>query len=145
MIEPGQRVELHYPDSTIIQADANFRRRKLHVHQLRDLLRQPLTPEEFLRRPLIRRSRWLTQAFDEEEGVWRRFYLGSSREFETHGDLRIAMFEPGEQRPWRIVSRGFRESRKERILLAKVLHSIRTEDLGDLQLRVIADDLRRIS
>ena len=54
------------------------------------------------------------------------------------------MFEPGEQRPWRIVSRGFRESRKDRIQLAKALHVIRTEDIGDLQLRVIADDLRRM-
>ena len=86
----------------------------------------------------------VSEAFDEESGVWRRFYLGSSREFETRGDLRIAMFEPGEERPWRIVSRGFRESRKDRILLAKALQAIRTEDLGDLQLRVIADDLRRI-
>lgn len=144
MIDPGQRIEIHYPSTTIIDAHADFCRRVILVDAIRDLVREPLTPREFLRRPLTRRSRWLAHGFDENAGCWRKFYLGSSREFESRGDLRIAAFEPDSDRPWRILSRGFRESRKERILLAKTLHQVSLLDLGELQVRVIADDLRRI-
>ncbi|MCD0460023.1 hypothetical protein [Roseiconus lacunae] len=145
MIEPGDRLQIHYPDTTLINAIANLKRRKIHVHQIRDLVAEPLTPEEYLRRPLIRRSRWLVSAFDDSCGGWRKFYLGSTTEFETRGDLRLALYEPDGIRPYKLITRGFNESRRDRVLLAKTIMAYAAAfDDHDLVLRVVADDLRKV-
>lgn len=141
MIEPGQTIELTYPDCTLIDALPKFRERRLQVHSIRDLVREPLAITEYLRRPMLARSRWLLQCWDIDRRAWRKFYLGSSREHQRPGMLRVGLYRPGETKPVELVSRSFGPTRTERRVLAKVLADWHHADLGSLRLRVLADDL----
>lgn len=141
MIEPGQTIELTYPDCTLIDALPRFQERRLQVHSIRDLVREPLTISEYLRRPMLARSRWLLQAWDLDRRAWRKFYLGSSREHERPGLLRVGLYRPGDTRPVDLIGRPFGPTHLERRVLARILAEWSQADLGKLQLRVLADDL----
>lgn len=141
MLEPGSRIELSYPDSTLVESIARLRRRRIRVVGVRDLIRQPLSPEEFLRRPFIRRSRWLVTGWDFDRREFRQFYLGSSGEYRSRGLLRVGLYEPGADRPKWPFPRPFGPTRAERALLVFALREWLRRDLADLQLRIYADDL----
>ena len=144
MIDPGQIIELTYPDCNLIDSLPRLQARRLQVHTVRDLIAQPLTPLEYLRRPMLHRSRWLLNAYDLDRQGWRKFYLGSSTEFRRPGLLRVALYRPGETKPSDLVGRSFGPTNRERRVLAKVLAQWCQADLGPLELRVLADDLRLV-
>ncbi len=64
MFQSGQQIELVYPVNTdiVFIENATRRVRNLYVHRIRDLVAEPLTPAEYLRRPYVARSRWLILA-----------------------------------------------------------------------------------
>ncbi|MEO9594111.1 MAG: hypothetical protein ABJG45_21230, partial [Rhodopirellula bahusiensis] len=99
MFKPDTEIELTYPDSTLVESNTTFRRRYLQIREVRDLIADPITPEEYLRRPLTQRSRYLLTAYDKESKSWRQFYVGSSKEHLTDGRLRIALYEKGGTSP----------------------------------------------
>ena len=140
--EPGDKLDLIYPNTTLIDARPMYRLRQLLVHRVRDLVSQPLTPDEFLLRPMILRSRLLLSGIDDATGRWRQLYLGSSARYRAAGQLRLALFEPDADSPWRIVSGGFAETVDDRRKLTTALRRYRDRPADGLQLRVIADDLR---
>ncbi|QEG43757.1 hypothetical protein [Roseimaritima ulvae] len=144
MIEPGAKLDIQYPCCTLVETLNEFRLRRIHVQSVRDLVASPLTPEEYLHRPFVRRSRWLVIGFDEVAGAMRKFYLGSSRELCRPGLMRLGLYEPGATAPYAIVSRPFLETRRDRLLLAAVLmrQSESENDLAGLRLRILADDLQ---
>jgi hypothetical protein len=144
MIEPGTCISLTYPDTNLVESLAKLEQRRVHVHEIRDLVADPLTPEEYLRRPYTRRSRWLIRGYDETRKQWRQFYLGSSAEYQSPGVLRVALYEPGGNRPAYGISRDFGPSKRDRRLLARAIAEWTKRDIQDLQLRIYADDLRRI-
>jgi len=94
MLEIGQRLVIHYPESTHISAEPEFRRREVIIKSVRDLVRDPLTVEEYCQRTQVRRSRWLVSARDVQLGAWRRFYLGTTREYCRSTPLRLGLFHP---------------------------------------------------
>jgi hypothetical protein len=140
MIEPGQTIELTYPDCTLVEALANFERRRIRVHSIRDLVAEPLTPTEYLRRPKQRRSRWLVLGYDLDRFAWRKFYVGSALEYQRPGVLRVGLYRPGETSPADLISREFGPTARERLILARVLVEWLQADLGRMRLRVLADD-----
>lgn len=142
MIQPGSSIELSYPDSTLVESLTKLVLRRVHVYRIRDLVADPLTPEEFLRRPFIRRSRWLVSGFDLDRQCHRKFYLGNSVEHRAAGLLRIALYEPGAKRPTHLFPRPFGPTRSERRHLIDSLNRCLDKDLADLRLRVFSDDLR---
>lgn len=142
MIEPGSRIELSYPDSTLVDSLAKLVLRRIHVYRVRDLLSEPLTPEEFLRRPYIRRSRWLVSGYDLDRKRYRQFYLGNSAEHRAPGLLKVGLYEPGAVRPTWPFPRPFGPTRADRKLLIDSLSLCAGKDLADLKLRVYSDDLR---
>jgi hypothetical protein len=144
MYTPGSRIELSYPESTLIDAVTRLRRRRIEVNHVRDLVCDPLTPEEFLRRPLIRRSRWLVTGIDLETMRVRQFYLGSSKQHRSSGILRVGLYAPGDRRPSWPFPLEFNESRRDRELLARAIETWSTRELGELSLRVYAHDFRII-
>jgi hypothetical protein len=83
MLENGQRLVVHYPVSTHITAEPVFRRREFLVKGVRDLVRDPLTVQEYCNRTLVRRSRWLVHARDVQLGEW------SGRDFDG---LKLGVF-----------------------------------------------------
>lgn len=141
MFSAGSRIELSYPDSTLVESLAKLRRRRVRVCGVRDLVREPLTPEEFVRRPFIRRSRWLITGYDLDRRQYRQFYAGSSGEYRSPGLLRVALYEPGADRPTWPFPRPYGPTRRERALLVHCLREWLSRDLADLQLRIYCDDL----
>ena len=144
MIDPDTQLDIHYPDRTLIEKCSELKLRRIHVTRVRDLVADPLSPAEYLRRPMIRRSRWLVHAFDETNQAWRKFYLGSTQEFESPGSLRLALYEPETSRPYRILTRPFGDTHRDRRILAKVVADLNKQDHGELMLRILADDFRLV-
>jgi hypothetical protein len=141
MLNPGKVMTLNYPSSTLVGALAEFRRRHMEVISVRDLLSHPLLPEEYLRRPYTRRSRWLVRAFDLDKQQVRQIYLGSSLEHQSPGGLRLGLYEPGADRPGWSHPRLFMPLKSDRRLLAKLVVYADQMEREDLLLRIYSDDL----
>jgi len=99
MIKPGSKIELSYPDSALVDFLATLVRRRINVYRDRDLLADPLTPEEFSRRQGICRSRWLVCGYALDCRIYRQFYLGNSGEHPATGLLKLDLYEPAATRP----------------------------------------------
>jgi hypothetical protein len=142
MIEIGQVVEFRYPVTTHVRFESPlFEVRAVEVFKIRDLVEHPLTFDEYLRRPYVRRSRWMIGGVDLHSKQFRQFYLGCSPEYRAPSQLRIGGYNGERCRPTSIYYRGFEptlEDRKQLIKLAMLLRS-RSD------LRIFADDLRLIS
>jgi hypothetical protein len=142
MLELPQRgpLTLHYPRTTHVRFEdaAEYYKRTLRVLSIRDLVHEPLTPEEFLRRPFVRRSRYLI--LGHESGQFRRFYLGCAAEYRAPSQLRIALYEPGKIKPIDLLSRPIGPNVQDRKYLSKLLITCREKDFGKFVLRVFADD-----
>ena len=132
---------IHYPHDTHVRLEnaVQFVPRTFRLISIRDLVREPLTPEEFLRRPFVRRSRYLVRA--NEAGQYRQFYLGCSEEYRAPSQLRIALYDPHKARPLELLSRPFGPNTLDRKQLSKLLLKCYDRDFGSLVLRVFADDL----
>lgn len=143
---PGDRLSIAYPDSTVVESNPIYQTREIRVISVRDLHAVPLTPAEYLRRPLVRRSRWLLSAWDLSAQDVRQFYLGSSRDSASPGLVRLALYEQDSPKPYHILDRVYRETRRDRMVLAKMLarEVIPHQTESGLQLRVIAHDVRRV-
>lgn len=140
MLETGKTLRLTYPQSTHLLATVKTRRvRTLTVHKVVDLVTNPLTVDEFLNRPFIRRSRFRIRAFDHTKRKHRQFYLGSSVEFSAPGNLRIALYRPDKATPHQILFREFAPTPDDRRMMIRLLR--RGIDIPEgMQLRICCDD-----
>jgi hypothetical protein len=145
MLENGQRLVVHYPVSTHITAEPVFRRREFLVKGVRDLVRDPLTVQEYCNRTLVRRSRWLVHARDVQLGEWRRFYLGTTQEYWRSTPLRLGLFHPETNRFEELLGRPFEATASDRILLARTALEWSGRDFDGLKLGVFADDFDLIN
>lgn len=141
MIQPGATVAFSYPVSTLVGVPPEYRRRRLIVQRVRDLWADPITPEEFFRRPFVRRSRWLVWGRDVDRGTMRQFYLGSTREYPAPGLLGVGLYDPDSRQIVRRLPRTFADTRRDRQLLAESLARWCDHDTGRLRIGVFADDL----
>lgn len=141
----GTEIEFHYPmDRHVLRFDPTQSQvRQVVINSIRDLVADPLTPEEFLRRPFLRRSRWLIRAWEPSLRQYRQFYIGSAREFRAPQQLRLALYEPEGQRPAKLLIRSINPAMRDCRTLARLLHRWRDRDFGGLQMRIYADDMRR--
>jgi hypothetical protein len=130
---------LYYPKTNIVGRTPDWQSRQFARWSVRDLVTRPLTPEEYLNRPLVRRSRYLWQGRD-SLGQWRKFYLGATRDHWHEAQLRIALYDGA--RRIRLLSRPFEATVRDRILLARVIGRWESYDYDGLQLRITCDDLR---
>lgn len=143
----GDELCIDYPKTTDLRIyrSSPLSQRRLIVHSIRDLVRDPLSVDEFLRRPYILRSRYLIRGVDSVTGQYRQFYLGSSEQFRSAGVLRIGLYLPDANRADRLLARGFQPTLKDRAMLATLLREWQAMDFGDSTLRIFADDLRLVS
>ncbi len=142
MLSRGQRVEFSYPVCNTILKISDYQRRRVEVRSVRDLVREPLTPAEFLRRPFLHRSRWMITGVETDTGRWRRFYLGASQEFFSPGVLRIGLYAPGEIKPRCLLGPEFQPTLSHRRQLMRILAMLLEQEMDDLYVRVLAADLR---
>lgn len=140
--DPGATVSLHYPTCTDVLAatQKRWKQREIEVVSIRDLVRQPLTPQEFMRRPFTRRTRYLLRG--RENGLVKQFYLGTSHEYYTCGQLRMGLYLPFSAQPSDLIGRPFENNPFDRRLLYQSLLKFLDYDFGRFDLRIFADDLR---
>ncbi|MEL7337299.1 MAG: hypothetical protein AAFN70_13985, partial [Planctomycetota bacterium] len=122
MIEAGERMQLTYPTSNIIGHSFSYRTREFVVCDIRDLFEDPLTIEDFYRRPMLKRSRYLLRGRDVETDEWRQFYAGNSIELSAPGDLYIAEYKHGVM--VRILFGPYKDTAKDRNRMAYVLQPL---------------------
>jgi hypothetical protein len=148
-LQPGSQLTIHYPRIRhILYCDRSpMVARSIIVREVVDLVEKPLTPEEFLRRPYLRRGRWLVKAIESigQKQRFRQFYLANSAEFRRHGGMRLALYEPGKRLPVEIISEEFLPTVVERKMLIRLVKKLKDADFGGLQLRIVADDFRILS
>jgi hypothetical protein len=140
--DPGTEVEICYPESTHVRfwRPDKVRRREIVIQSVRDLVTDPLSVQEFMRRPFLLRSRWLVKAYEPAINQRRQFYWGSTGEFATQGLLRVGLYEPGAGKPSWLHGRPFQPSPEDRRELMKSLTRWAKHDFGAASLRVFADD-----
>lgn len=134
-------LRLYYPRRNVVGKSPDWQLRLFSRWSVRDLVTAPLTPQEFLQRPLVRRSRYLWQGRD-VQGQWRKFYYGATREGWLETQLRLALYD-GSQRI-QFLTRPFEPTVRDRILLARVVSRWDGHDFDGLQLRITCDDLRLV-
>lgn len=146
-IADSQSIEILYPLHTSVSHihEPRFIERRIHVLSSRDLVKEPLTINEFRRRPFLNRSRWLLKAWDVDVQGFRQFYLGSSAQYRAPGTLQVVVFDPEISRPKSLVSRQYEPTLSDRRELMKVLCTIERQRRLDLnELRIIAPDMRLV-
>lgn len=139
------QLELLYPIHTSVKDihKSNRRLRRVIVYSARDLVAEPLTPAEFIRRPYVSRSRWLIRAWDIDQKSWRNFYLGSSTQFQSPGTLGIAEYNPETGRLLRLLSRQFEPCvHDRRVILRLIARIVARDEIPQESLRIIASDFR---
>jgi hypothetical protein len=158
MFEKGKEITLFYPKDTHVRwiSKAPRKERNLIVHKIRDLVTEPLTPMEFLKRPYTSRSRWLVTGWDVELRMFRQFYPGSTNEFSAPGTLQLALYAPDDVRPRELLSHQFEPSVVDRREMIRIIAKWMNDRQRDQQdgvmhpadapdLRIIASDLRLIA
>ena len=142
MFEPGQQIELVYPITTdILHVEKAPRKlRQLYVHRVRDLVSQPLTPTEFVRRPYVARSRWLILASEKAAQSPKQFYPGTADNYRAPGVLRLALYEPDATKPAFWIGRQIEPTPHDRRLLLRMINKV-ADQHPDYELRIIAPDL----
>lgn len=140
----NKQIDLSYPTQTSISHihAPRFARRRIHVLSARDLVVEPLTIDEFRRRPFLNRSRWLLRAWDSDLKAWRQFYLGSSAEYRSPGTLQLAIYETTVQKIECLISRQFEPTIEDRRELMRVICDVERDGVDLDVLRVIAPDMR---
>ena len=144
MFDPDTKIELPYPSRTsILHIDrAPVITRRVIVRVCRDLVTDPLTWQEFLRRPYVNRSRWLIRAWDVDLRAWRQFYVGTSPRYRSPGVLRLAISDPDEPGPLRWIGQQYEPTVVDRKRMIRVAtRCIRDGVINPAHLRVIAVDL----
>jgi len=146
MFDHGDEVEFHYPIRTHVKwiDSTEFRSRQVIVRSVRDLVERPLTPDEFLRRPYVRRSRWLVRGIENDSQQFRQFYTGVTPQFAAPSQLRVGLYEPDGVRPVQLLGRGFEPTIKDRRILIRALDRWLSHDYGELLIRIFSDDLRLV-
>lgn len=117
--------------------------RRFKVLGVRDLVTDPLSVEEFLRRPMTRRSRYLIRVRDLDRGVCRSVYQRSMADWFRETPLRVGLFHDGKL--IEIVSTNWGPTIRDRLGLIEFLHSFDDQDLGVCRLGVFSDDLEVIT
>lgn len=69
-------VEFYYPVLNEIGKRRRTEKRRVKVESIRDLVKEPLTLADIIRRPFVRRGRFLVTGLDLDKGSRRSFYLG---------------------------------------------------------------------
>jgi hypothetical protein len=135
-------LSIYYPKRNLLNCSPVWQQRLVSVWSIRDLVTDPLTVEEYLARPLVRRSRYLWQVKD-SQNQWRSFYQGASLEQFRDSCLRLALYN-GSNRI-KLLARPFESTVRDRVLLARVASRWADLDYGGLQLRITCDDMRLVA
>ncbi len=133
-----------YPFTThVASPNLAWEPRRFRVLGVRDLVTDPLSVAEFLRRPMTRRSRYLIRVRDLDKGVCRSVYQRSMADWFRETPLRVGVFH--EKKLIEIISTNWGPNVRDRLGLIEFLHSFDGYDMGEFRLGVFSDDLEVIT
>lgn len=89
---------LHYPKRNRIGIEPTWTERRLTIIERIDLRKCPLSIDDYLRRPMVRRGRWLLKCWDHNTQKFRQFYENSFREYWFPEPLKIGEIKNGKIR-----------------------------------------------
>lgn len=128
---------LYYPRINRVGVDPEWELRTLTIIDRVDLVAHPLPIADYLRRPLVRRGRWLLRAYDHDLGEYRQFYECAFKHCFREPVLRIGIREDCKIR---FIDRPYLptvpDRREMAVTLANLARSTRFPSV-----RVFADDL----
>lgn len=127
-------IEIHYPRRNIVGVPPQWQVRRVEIVKRIDLVANPLPIRDYLRRPLVRRGRWLWLAWDYDSREYRQFYENVTREHWREVPLRVGIRDG---RRVHYLGRSWAPTVADRRELAAVLWRFR--DRKDVH--VYADDL----
>lgn len=148
MFTVDQHLVLTYPIRNRVTRNPRrreYRERPIRITKIRDLLAQPMTPKEFLDRPLVQRGRILLRAYDYSINLHRYFYPAASKDYYSESALRVALYREQCLGQWRfheLVSDPFLPNWLHIQELSRLLHKYGRMNLGKYALRILCDDLR---
>lgn len=144
-LKPGSVVSFHYPKTTLITATPEFKKRAIIVTRVRDLFLEPLTIDEYRRRPFVRRGRFLIIGREVRPGnPHKQMYWECTREHWQPVLLHVGLYNPRRalSKPVKILETGFNWTPTSRLQLGRVLMKLQDHDFRGLELRVFCDGLR---
>lgn len=144
MFEPEQTIEFHYPDNTFVGRKRGWRLRKVSVRKVRDLLSEPITVNDWYRRPHQLRGRYLITAIDHDNGKLRQFYPNNCKEWWHPALLKLGLYTPFSRKPEVVFKESYGWTVHQRSLMNRAIEDILQTDLGCFELKIYCDDLRLI-
>lgn len=128
-----------YPRTTHLATPApHWEPRTFQVLGIRDLVQEPLTIEEYLRRPMTRRSRYLIRVRDLERGACRSVYHRSMSDWYRETPLRIGVYEGSKLVD--MTSHNWGPTLADRRSLIRFLQKFDGFDMGEFQIGIFSDD-----
>ena len=133
-----------YPRTThLATATPRWEPRKFQVLGVRDLVQDPLTVAEYLRRPMTRRSRYLIRVLDLDKGRYRSVYQRSMSDWYRETPLRVGIYEGSELVD--ITNHNWGPTLADRKSLIRFLAKFDGFDMGEFRLGIFSDDLEVIT
>lgn len=137
-------IQTHYPRTTHLAAGSiRWERRIFRVLGIRDLVKDPLTIDEFIRRPMTRRSRYLINVFDLQKNRYRSIYQRSMLEWYRETPLRVGIYEGPKLID--ITTHNWGPTLADRRGLARFLGKFEGVNMGELRIGIFSDDLELIT
>jgi hypothetical protein len=132
-------IETAYPFTTHVCVEfPNWQPRRFEFLCVRDLVTDPLSVAEFLRRPMTRRSRYLIRVRDLDRGVCRSVYQRSMADWFRETPLRVGVYHGCELQE--LLKTNYGPTIPDRQRLVRFLNKHQTNDMGEFRLAVLSDD-----
>jgi hypothetical protein len=133
-----------YPQTTHLATPTpRWEPRKFQVLGVRDLVQDPLSVAEYLRRPMTRRSRYLIRVLDLDKRRFRSVYQRSMSDWYRETPLRIGIYEGSTLVD--MTNHNWGPTLADRKSLIRFLAKFDGLDMGEFRLGIFSDDLEVIT
>lgn len=139
MLDLPPVIHTAYPFTTHVSAShLTWEPRRFWVLGVRDLVTDPLTVQEYLARPMTRRSRYLIRVRDLDRGVCRSVYQRSMADWFRETPLRVGVFHGA--RLMELLSTNWGPTVADRQGLIRFLQKHAGHDMGEFRIGILSDD-----
>ena len=139
LIDLPSVIHTAYPFTThVSQMNLTWEPRRFRVLGVRDLVTDPLTVQEYLARPMTRRSRYLIRVRDLDRGVCRSVYQRSMADWFRETPLRVGVFHGAKL--MELLATNWGPTVADRQGLISFLRKHAGHDMGEFRIGILSDD-----
>jgi hypothetical protein len=144
MLDLPTVIHTAYPFTTHVSTlTLTWEPRRFRVLSVRDLVTDPLTVQEYLARPMTRRSRYLIRVRDLDRGVCRSVYQRSMADWFRETPLRVGVFHGAKL--MELLSTNWGPTVADRQGLIAFLRKHADHDMGEFRIGILSDDAEVIT